>query len=480
MELVGRKYEIRELKRYHSSNDPEFVVVYGRRRVGKTYLVRQFFHDSFFFYATGVAPGTDSKPDMAANLERFGKSLMEYGIGGEETPRSWIEAFDRLADGIRAAGARSRKVIFLDEMPWMDTPKSKFVTALEYFWNNFASSRRDILFIACGSAASWMARKLFRNKGGLYNRITGNILVRPFSLCDCEAYFRAKEIAIGRKDIAEAYMIFGGIPYYLSYWDGRYGLPQNVDRIVFYEDAPLRYEFESLFASLFNNSEIYAAAVDALSKKGIGLTREDLTSALSMKDGGAVSEMLDNLERSGFIRYYARFPGKPSGGLYQLIDNFSLFCRVFVKSNLGKNEHVWTDMHDTPKLNAWRGYAFEQLCLRHTDQIKTALSIAGVASDVYAWRSKQSKPGAQIDLVIDRADGIVNLCEIKFSKYEYEVKSAYEENLRNKVFAFGSETRTRKTPHLTLVSTYGMKQNSHMHVFQSQVLLDDLFTPSFR
>jgi hypothetical protein len=275
-------------------------------------------------------------------------------------------------------------------------------------------------------------------------------------------------------------MIFGGIPYYLSYWDGRYGLPQNVDRLVFYEDAPLRDEFESLYASLFDNSALYIESVDALSKKGVGLTREDLVAALSLKDGGAVSEMLDNLEHSGFIRYYARFPGKPNGGLYQLIDNFSLFSRVFVKGNFGRNEHVWSDMHDTPKLNAWRGYAFEQLCLRHAEQIKAALSIAGVASDVYAWRSRRSKPGAQIDLVIDRADGIVNLCEIKFSKYEYEVKSAYEENLRNKVFVFGSETLTRKTPHLTLVSTYGAKQNSHAQVFQSQVLLDDLFAPPFR
>jgi hypothetical protein len=275
-------------------------------------------------------------------------------------------------------------------------------------------------------------------------------------------------------------MIFGGIPYYLSYWDGRYGLPQNVDRIVFHEDAPLKDEFESLYASLFSNSALYIEAVDALSKKAKGLTRNELTSALSQKDGGTVSEMLNNLELSGFIRYYSRFPGKASGGLYQLIDNFSLFHRAFVKGNLGKNEHFWSDLHETPRMNTWCGYAFEQLCLRHIDQIKSALSIGGVAADIYSWRSKDSKPGAQVDLVIDRADRIVNLCEMKFAKYEFEIKSDYAENLRNKLFAFGNETRTAQTPHLTFVTTYGVKQNSHSNVVQSEVTLDALFAPTFR
>ncbi|MDR0874579.1 MAG: AAA family ATPase [Clostridiales Family XIII bacterium] len=480
MSLVGRKREKDTLKRYFASKESEFVVVYGRRRVGKTYLIRQYFDDAFFFYATGVAPEQSVKPNLKANLERFGKSLEQYGMPGEREPASWMEAFDRLAEGIARAGTSGRKVIFLDEMPWMDTPKSKFISALEYFWNAFASARNDILLIACGSAATWMTQKIFKNRGGLHNRITGKILVRPFNLNECEAYFQMRDIVIDRKDIAQAYMIFGGIPYYLSYWDKRYGLPQNVDRIVFHEDAPLKYEFENLYASLFKNSEYYLEAIAALSEKAKGLSRDELVASLSQKDGGAVSEMLSNLELSGFIRYYSLFPGKTNGGLYQLIDNFSLFHQTFIKNNAGDNEHFWSDLHETPRMNTWRGYAFEQLCLRHTDQIRSALSIGGVAADIYSWRSKVSKPGAQVDLVIARADRIVNLCEIKFAKYEFEIKNEYAEKLKNKLFAFGNETQTTGTLHLTFVTTYGVKQNRYSNMVQSEVTLEALFAPDFR
>jgi AAA+ ATPase superfamily predicted ATPase len=500
MELIGRNREIETLQRYRDSDDPEFVVLYGRRRVGKTYLIRQFFHDKFFFYVTGVSPNSDSSdsdlksfdsassgatgPDagssMVSNLERFGVALRKYGITEGKAPGSWMEAFDQLSDGIQRAGPGYRKVIFLDEMPWMDTPRSKFLTALEYFWNGFASSRRDVLFIACGSAASWMTKKIFKNRGGLHNRITGKILLRPFSLYDCEEYFRARDIVMSRRDIAEAYMVFGGIPYYLSYWKGKYGVPWNVDHIVFAEDAPLADEFDNLYRSLFGSSVLYTDIIEALEKKSRGLTREELVGTLSLADGGAVSEALKNLELSGFIRYYSLFPGKVNGGLYQLIDNYSLFHKTFVKTNRGGNEHYWSDKNETPKLNVWRGYAFEQLCFRHADQIKAVLGIAGVATDVYSWRNRRGEKGAQIDLVIDRSDGIVNLCEIKYSKYEYEINKSYAARLDERVRIFEGETKTRKTPHLTLISTYGMKRNRYSGVIRSEVTLDDLFVPARR
>jgi hypothetical protein len=475
MKPVGRKSEIEALKRYEASCKPEFVVVYGRRRVGKTFLVRQYFDDRFFFYATGVA-----MPDIGSNLERFGRSLAQYGIGPGDTPRSWMEAFDRLSEGIKKAGGGKRKVIFLDEMPWMDTPRSNFVTALEYFWNSFASVRNDILFIACGSAASWTTKKIFRNRGGLHNRITGKIHIKPFTLSECEEYMRARNIVIDRRDIAEAYMIFGGIPYYLGYWDGKFGVPGNVDRILFYESAPLRDEFQSLYSSLFVNSDQYIDIVNALGRKNSGLTRDELLKALGQKDGGRLSEALENLEISDFLRYYTLFPGKANGGVYQLTDCFSLFHQTFIRNNRGMNEHYWSDMRETPKITAWRGYAFEQVCLRHAPQIKAALGISGIAANIYSWRSRTASPATQIDLVIDRADGLINLCEIKFSKYEFEITKAYGETLKNRVRAFQSETGTRGTPHITFVSTYGLKRNQYAAMVQSEVTLDDLFNPAVR
>ncbi|MCL2756900.1 MAG: ATP-binding protein [Coriobacteriia bacterium] len=478
--LVGRKQEIELLRKYHHSSEAEFLAVYGRRRVGKTYLIRQFFNDEFFFYATGVATENDVKSGLRVNLECFGRSLNQYGVDKREPPQSWMEAFDRLSEGIKKSRTTRKKVIFLDEMPWMDTPKSGFIQALEYFWNSFASARSDVLVIACGSAAAWMTRKVFNSKGGLHNRITGRLLLRPFTLGECEEYFRARGIVIDRKDIAEAYMIFGGIPYYLSYWDGRYGLSQNVDRIVFKEDAPLKDEFINLYASLFASSVQYIDVIKALSVRSRGLSREEILKATGLAEGGAFSEILQNLEMSGFIRHYALYPGKARRGLYQLIDNFSLFHQTFVEGYYGQNEHFWSDLHESPRLNAWRGYAFEQLCFRHIEQIKWALGIAGISADVYAWRSVRSDPAAQIDLIISRADKIVNLCEMKFAKYEFEITKDYAEKLRNKVFAFGSEAHVGATPHLTFITTYGIKRTGYAQMVQSEVLLDDLFTAPLR
>ena len=478
--LIGRKQEIEILKKYHESNESEFLVVYGRRRVGKTYLVRQYFNDEFYFCATGVAPEDSSTARFRVNMERFGKSLNQYGIDQAGAPATWMEAFDRLRDGIVNSGPTGKKVIFFDEMPWMDTPKSGFVRALEYFWNSFASARTDILFIVCGSASAWISHKLFDNKGGLHNRVTGRLLLQPFTLIECEQYFRSRGIVIDRKDIAEAYMIFGGIPYYLKHWDGRYSLPQNIDRIVFKEDAPLKNEFNNLYTSLFSNSPQYTEVVRALATKTKGLLREEIIENTTLTDGGTLSEILQNLLASGFIRHYSRFPGKARNGLYQLVDNFSLFHLSFIEGNTGQNEHYWSDLHETPRLIAWRGYAFEQLCFKHINQIKRALGIAGIASDVYSWKSRTSEPGAQIDLVISRADRIVNLCEIKFAKYEFEINKGYAEKLRNKVFTFGNETKTSTATHLTFITTYGVKRNAYSNMVQSEVLLDDLFTDLMR
>ena len=475
MTLIGRKAEKEWLQQYLSSNDPEFIVIYGRRRVGKTYLVKEFFKNDFFFYFTGVA-----KSNLSLHLERFATACNEQfqtsrGVLDKLPPKTWMEAFDRLRRVIKASDPDERKVIFLDELPWMDTPKSGFIQALDYFWNSFASTRKDILLIACGSASSWIVQKLFNDIGGLHNRVTGKLQLRPFSLKECEEYFKDKGVIIDRQDIVEAYMIFGGIPYYLHYWNPRYSLAHNVDRMLFCEDAPLKDEFENIFASLFKNSERYIEIIKALATKSSGMTRDEILDALTTEDGGAFSEILKNLELSGFIRRYPVFPGIKTKAIYQLVDSFSLFHEAFMREGRGINEHVWSDLVETPKLNSWRGYSFEQVCLRHIDAIKVALGIGGVSTSFFAWRSKNSKPGAQIDLVIDRADRVINLCEIKFSKYEYEMRQKDVDDLRNKRRAFEIESKTRKNIHLTFISTYGLKRNNYAALVQSEVTMDDLF-----
>jgi AAA+ ATPase superfamily predicted ATPase len=338
--LIGRERERTLLRRYHEADEAQLVAVYGRRRVGKTYLVRQVFDDDFFFYFTGTV-----NADKSTQLEHFGKSLGRYGMDAGAVPKTWTQAFDLLEEFICSSKEQEKKVIFFDEMPWLDTHKSGFLTAFDYFWNSFASARRDILFIVCGSATSWITRKLFRNRGGLHNRVTGRILLKPFTLSECEAYFKAKGIPLSRYDIVESYMIFGGVPYYLNYFEPNYSLAGNVDNIVFAETAPLKEEFDELYASLFKESEHYVRVIEALSKKSRGLTRDDLIASTGHANGGTLTKILEDLELSGFIRRYHAFPQKKNGSLYQLIDSFSLFYFSFIHNVRPTDIHFWSPCH---------------------------------------------------------------------------------------------------------------------------------------
>ncbi|MDR2610003.1 MAG: DUF4143 domain-containing protein, partial [Clostridiales Family XIII bacterium] len=355
---------------------------------------------------------------------------------------------------------------------------SGFIGAFEYFWNTFASARSDILFIACGSAASWISKKLFKNRGGLHNRVTGRIWLKPFTLRECEEYLTAKQGGYERYDIVECYMVFGGIPYYLDYIEKKYSLAVNIDKMVFEEGAPLRNEFEELYGSLFGKSELYIRAVEALGTKMKGLTRDELVRAIGYPDGSKVTEVLTDLELSGFIRKYNAYPNKKKGSLYQLIDHFSLFSLSFLRGAEPTDRHFWSAMRNTPKLNAWRGYAFEIVCLRHIEQIEQGLGISGVLTWVSSWRSRDTTDGAQIDLVIDRGDRVVNLCEIKYAQSEYVIDKEYADKLRRKAGVFMEETKARRTPFLTMITTYGVKRNTYSGIIRTEVTMDALFGPA--
>jgi predicted AAA+ superfamily ATPase len=470
--LVGREREIALLRRYYEADEAQLVAVYGRRRVGKTYLIRQVFDDDFFFYFTGML-----NADKSVQLERFAKALNRYGMGTPVLPETWMQAFDLLEELICSSKSQKRKVIFFDEMPWLDTHRSEFLAAFDYFWNSFASARRDILFIVCGSATSWITRKLFRNRGGFHNRITGRILLKPFTLFECEAYLKARNIPLSRYDVIESYMVFGGIPYYLSYFEPGYSLAGNIDNIVFAEAAPLKEEFGELYASLFKDSERHVQIIEALSRKSRGLTRDELVAATGHANGGTLTGMLEDLELSGFIRRYHAFPNKKNGSLYQLIDSFSLFYFSFIHSVRPTDIHFWSEIRNTPRLNAWRGYAFELVCFHHVEHIRHGLGIAGVLISISSWRSRHTKPGVQIDLVIERGDNAINLCEIKFSQHEVEISEDYNLSLRHRREVFRQETKTRKALHVTLVTTYGVRRNKYADIVDSQVTMDSLFMP---
>ena len=468
--MIGRKEEQTELQQIVESKQSEFVAVFGRRRVGKTFLIREFFNNKFAFYHTGIANST-----MAVQLNSFTKSLNDFGKITFPKCRSWFEAFEDLEYLLKSSKAKGKKVVFIDEMPWMDTHKSGFVSALEWFWNSFASAQKDIILIVCGSASSWIMNKIIKNHGGLHNRVTQQIYLKPFNLAECEQLFATNGIVLNRHQILESYMIFGGIPYYLSLFQKRFGLSQNVDNLCFKDKGKLTDEFENLYASLFKNHDKHIAIVKALSKKAKGVSREEIIKNSKISDGGGLTRILEELETSGFIRRYNSFEKKGKNAIYQLVDFFTLFYFNFMINKPENDEHFWTNFIENARHRAWSGYGFEQVCLAHLPQIKQKLSIAGVLTRTASWRSKEKENATQIDLLIERNDKVINLCEMKYASEEFIIDKKYDEILRNKRGVFRAQTKTKNAIHITLITTYGAKHNEYWGNVQSEVTMADLF-----
>ena len=468
--MIGRKEEQRLLRDLAMSGEAEFVVIYGRRRIGKTYLVREVFENHFFFSYTGAA-------NRSAKQQRteFIKALREHGWSprsGEDAHANWFECFNALRDLIEKTDIRERLVIFIDEMPWMDNSKSDFVPAFEHFWNGWASGQKRVMLIACGSATSWITKKIFRNKGGLYNRTTRQIALKPFTLSECKEYFNSRNVLMNIQDLIESYMIFGGIPYYLRMIEKRYSLAVNVDKLCFEESAPLRDEFDRLMDTLFANPNKHMRVLEALYTKTQGLTREDIVKLIDFGNGGNLTRILLELMECGFIRKYKPFGEGKNGALYHLADPFTAFHLTFIRKKFSEN--YWSASTDSAAHRAWSGYAFEQVCLAHIKQIKEALGISGVQTDVSSWISRGAEKGAQIDLVIDRGDRVINLCEIKFAKGPFEISRAYDRSLRDRIEVFRAATKTRKALHLTMITAYGVKPGKYAGIVQSEICMDEL------
>ena len=476
MEIIGRGMEKQRLESLYNSHRAEFLVVYGRRRVGKTYLVRQHFENRFAFVTTGLY-----KKSQDMQLTQFAMALNEsFGI---DMPAfsTWLEAFAMLKKCLQGS-KQARKVVFIDEISWFDTTGSDFIGALEWFWNGWAASQSDIFLIACGSATSWITDKLLSDKGGLFNRATCQMFLLPFTLNETEQYLVSRGFEWNRYDITECYMVMGGIPYYLNQLDPLLTYTANVDELFFKKNGRLKDEFDHLYKMLFENSSYYIKLVEALSEKTMGLTRDEISKTAKVGNNGQLTKALRDLVNCNIIRGYNYFGKARNGIVYQLSDYFTMFYFRFIRQYYGRDEHFWTFTIDLPARRAWAGCTFEQVCKDHIDQIKHAIGIWGVMSEQSTWYSKPQKDssarGAQIDMLIARRDHVINICEMKFSQSEYTIDKDYELQLRNKVGTFRDATGTHDALHVTMITTYGVKPNSHSGIVQSQVTLDDLFLPN--
>ena len=471
--IIGRILEKEKLLKAYESEYSQFVTIYGRRRVGKTFFVRETFDYKFTFEHAGLANSA-----MKMQLKAWQSSLKSVTKQKIPLAKTWIEAFDQLKDVITNSTER-KKVVFIDEMPWMDTLHSGFMPALEHFWNGWASGRKDVLLIVCGSATSWIINKIVKNHGGLRGRVTTKINIKPFTLHECEQYAEANKLGMSRRQILECYMVMGGVPFYWTFLDRGKSLAQNIDDIFFNPDGELHNEYDDLYASLFRNPEAYIKVINALGTKKIGMSREEIISVTSLADNGKFSIVLEDLEHCGFIRKYNHIGFKKKNAIYQLIDPFTLFYYKFMQDNKRYDERFWSHNHGSPLYYNWCGLAFERVCLAHVLQIKIALGVEGVISNVCSWKSTETidkkDRGAQIDLVIERDDNVIDLCEVKFTKEKYVVDAGYYEIIQNKKTRFIKETKTDKAVHFVLISASDVNKNEYSDEFQKIILSEALF-----
>lgn len=468
--VIGRKQEKELLIKALTNNKPELIAVYGRRRVGKTFLINQVYKNNIVFSFSGLI-----NAKLKTQLENFHILLGKKTRQKFEQPKSWISAFYQLQEYLENQKSKKKKVVFIDEFPWLDSRKSNFLTAFDNFWNNFASKRDDLLVVICGSAASYMIKNIIKSKGGLHNRITNKINLKPFNLYETELLLKSNKVNLSRYDILQIYMCLGGIPHYLERIHSGESVVTIINRLCFAKDGFLQNEFDNIFYSLFENANNHIAIIIALSKVKKGLTRTSIITKSKLKSGGAISNTLNELIASGFIEKQIPFNGKKQA-LYRLTDEYTLFYLKFIKNQSVNSVNVWQTMYTQNSYKIWSGFSFENICLKHINQIKEALKITGIYTKTGSWIEKNKTQGAQIDLLIDRTDNIINLCEIKFYNSEYAITKPYADNLRNKLIVFKEKTKTKKNIFTTMITTYGLIKNKYsLQYVQNEITMDDLF-----
>lgn len=467
--LIGRKKETALLDKFTSNKRAEFIAIYGRRRVGKTFLIRRYFNDTFDFYATGIIEGS-AQEEMAA----FNVALTNYGYKGKKA-KTWIEAFTILAQLLKEKASQKATplIVFIDELPCFDTHRSGFIHALDFFWNSQGAWIDNIKFIVCGSATSWMIRNVINNKGGLHNRVTHEMHLRPFNLGQVEEYLKAHDFKYSRLSTLQLYTAMGGVPYYLSLLDPQESVPDNIDRLFFSDNGEMRIEYRRLFYSLYKTPETYLNVINLLASSKQGLTRKEIAVKLKLPNNGHLGDLLDDLIYCDFVRLYNNGL-RQNGGIYQLIDLYTLFYHQFCKKKT-TDIHYWRNLLGTPTQSTWYGLSFERVCLCHIRELIHVLHLDTIHTEFYSWRSKSSEKGAQIDIVIDRADGNITICECKYSQGDYTLTKAEYQKLLNRAEVFRKETKCRKGIQTVIVTTFGLDKNEYADIAQRTITLDDLF-----
>lgn len=464
--IIGREVELNILNNMLTSDKSELIAIYGRRRVGKTFLVRETYKNPTIFEVSGIPDGSYKE-----QLQNFFDEIAKRNTSflKRDKPNNWYEAFNMLGEYIEKLKSKQKKVIFIDELPWLHTHKSKFVQFFAHFWNTFCAARTDLVVVVCGSAASFMINKVIHDKKGLHHRITRSINLRPFNLHETELFLKSIKVHLDRYSILQLYMAIGGIPHYLEKINPGDSATVAINKLCFEKDGFLSNEFNHIFASLFNDSGNHVAVVEALAKSKKSVSRTELVKTSKIESGGTLTKVINELIESGFISEYRPYNKLIKDTLYRLTDEYAIFYLKFIKNNKGAD---WKTLYTSNSYVTWSGFTFENICIKHEKQLLKALGITGINASYSSWRNEN----AQIDLLINRSDRTINICELKFSEKEYVISKAYASNLENKKREFINEMTERKNVVSTIISTFGVKKNEHYQkTIDNQLTMDYLF-----
>ncbi len=471
--MVGRKEEIKRVKALLTSNKSEFLAVTGRRRVGKTFLIDTLLKEYYCFSMTGIQKGNTS-----VQLTNFAIKLSEYdGTYEPKTPKNWQMAFLQLKAFLKKLPTNKKQVIFIDELPWTYTARSGFIQLLAHFWNDYLSKETHFILVICGSATSWITKKIINDPGGLHNRVTEKIHLHPFTISETNEFLISKGLRMTSQELARIYMTFGGIPFYLDGMQKGETFASAIERLCFMPNGLLRNEYNNLYQALFSNAELHQAIVAVLAKYHTGITRQDILKELKIDNSGSIQRALEELLLSDFIMEFNVYGRKKKGVLYRVSDEYSIFYHRFIKPNLKYTPGIWQQLSQSQSYKIWTGFAFENLCLKHVVKIKNCLGISAVYTEISALRIKSENgyDGFQIDLIIDRKDAAINLCEIKFYSTAFSIQKEYYQRLLERRQRFIEYTSTKKQVFLTFITNHGIQKNTYANeVVEAEITLDDL------
>ncbi|MGB0862687.1 MAG: AAA family ATPase [Saprospiraceae bacterium] len=471
--MIGRKAEIQKIELLLASERSEFLAVTGRRRVGKTFLIDVLLRERYCFNLTGIQNGT-----LQQQLANFAIKLSEYnGTYTPVIPQNWQMAFLQLKAYLVKLPKDKKQIVFIDELPWVATPRSNFIQFLAHFWNDYLSKEKHFLLVICGSATSWISQKIINDRGGLHNRVTEIIHLHPFTLAETKTFFDSKHIRLTFQEIAKIYMTLGGIPFYLENIRKGESFASAIERICFSPNGLLRNEYQNLYQALFNNYDVHQSIVALLATRQNGLTRPEIFEHFNIKSSGSYTRALKELQISDFVDEKIPFIGRNKGVYFRLIDEYSIFYHRFIKTNRQYTKGLWQQLSSSQTYKIWSGFAFESLCHKHIDEIKVTLGIAAVYTEIYSLRVPKSKEneGFQIDLIIDRKDDSINLCEIKFYATEFTISKSYYDELLRKKQAFIDHSGTKKQIFITLITNHGVKKNQYANeIVDAEVRLEEL------